>query len=409
MEVSFRCQQPGCTRSYLRKEHLRRHERDHANARPFTCQECPSAFNRRDLLNRHKALNHGDSQRLADKPHPEGSAASKRSKPTDDHSPTPVGEYAAHEAPSSNTASEIWHLDLSSTPAAKLLEATNRRQLEELYFRNFHPHWPILHQQTFQNSAQPPNLSIAVLIAGLWMIGTPETRNEAMSYHDAILTELNRKLFEASVKDYHPKVPVPEFLAEFQALLILIILSTYRGADFCPPGVICHKELFELFDRYGVYDQKKIDMATSNPIHREVYQRLALVHFKVHIHLNYVMVTDYSKFKPLGFFDPQMLQVRAPAPSHIWDNSFIGWSDYEVRTVVGSLFENTADSSRWNELSSVLAWDFTLGMALGCCLASPAEETYPALLQRIGPFLFSHLKDTRIADPGRTSNVEVMI
>lgn len=146
------------------------------------------------MLNRHKALNHGDSQRLTDKPHPEGSAASKRSKPTDDHSPTPVADYAANEAQSPDTASEIWHLDLSSTPAAKLLEATNRRQLEELYFRSFHPHWPILHQQTFQNSAQPPNLSIAVLIAGLWLIGTPETRNEAMSYHDAILTELNRKL-----------------------------------------------------------------------------------------------------------------------------------------------------------------------------------------------------------------------
>lgn len=194
----------------------------------------------------------------------------------------------------------------------------------------------------------------------------------------------------------------------------MIILTTYRGADYCPPGIICHKELFELFARYGVYDQKKIDMVTSNPINREVYQRyverhfrrtglladrsnrLALVHFKVHVHLNYVMVTEYTKFKPLGFFDPQILQVRAPAPSHIWDSSVIVWSDYEVRTVVGSLFETNADSSRGTELSSVVAWDFTVGMALGCCLSSPTGESYPALLQRIGPFLFSHLKDKAI-------------
>ncbi|KAJ5673162.1 hypothetical protein N7507_002289 [Penicillium longicatenatum] len=194
MEGSFRCQRPGCTRSYLRKEHLRRHERDHANARPFTCQDCPSTFNRRDLLNRHRVLNHGNLQPSADKPHPEGAAASKRSKPNDDHSTASVGESATSEIPNSNPANEMWYLDLSSTPAEKLLDATNRRQLEELYFGKFHPHWPILHQQTFKNSAQPPTLSIAVLIAGLWMMGTPETRQEAKLYHDAILTELNRKL-----------------------------------------------------------------------------------------------------------------------------------------------------------------------------------------------------------------------
>jgi hypothetical protein len=139
-------------------------------------------------------LNHGNSQPSADKPHPEGAAASKRSKPNDDHSTASVGESATSEIPYSNPANEMWYLDLSSTPAEKLLDATNRRQLEELYFGKFHPHWPILHQKTFKNSAQPPTLSIAVLIAGLWMMGTPETRQEAKLYHDAILTELNRKL-----------------------------------------------------------------------------------------------------------------------------------------------------------------------------------------------------------------------
>jgi len=399
MEVPFRCQRPGCTRTYLRKEHLRRHERDHANARPFTCQACPSTFNRRDLLNRHKALNHGNSQSSADNPHPEGSVARKRGKPSDDPSTAPLGESATSEVLSPTPTSEMWYLDLSSTSAVKLLEDTNRRQLEELYFRDFHPHWPILHQQTFQNSAQPPTLSIAVLLVGLWMMKTPRTRQEAKFFHDAIMVELSQKLFHVSLKEYLPSVPKPEFLAEFQALLIIIILATYRGADY-PPGVIGHKELFQLFQRYGVYDQQKIDMATSNPIHREAYQRLALIQFKVHIHLNSLIVKHHPKFKPLGFFDPRILQVRAPAPSHIWDSNVIMWSDYEIRTLVGSLFEHSADSGRWNELSSVVAFDFTLGMALGCCLTSPAEETYHSLLQRIDPFLFSHLKDTAIADTG---------
>lgn len=149
---------------------------------------------RRDLLNRHKTLNHGDSQRLADPSQSESSAASKRSKLNDDLNTAPVGESATRGIQSTTPAIEIWHLNLCSTPAAKLLEATNRRQLEELYFRKFHPHWPILHLQTFQNSAQPPTLSIAVLIAGLWMTGSPQAMREAKGHHDTILTELNRKL-----------------------------------------------------------------------------------------------------------------------------------------------------------------------------------------------------------------------
>lgn len=45
--MAFKCHHSGCSRSYRRKEHLLRHQKDHSNSRNFACHACPSAFNRR--------------------------------------------------------------------------------------------------------------------------------------------------------------------------------------------------------------------------------------------------------------------------------------------------------------------------------------------------------------------------
>jgi hypothetical protein len=44
-----------CGRSYTRKEHLKRHEQNHAQGVPFRCSQCTKSFYRRDLLERHEA------------------------------------------------------------------------------------------------------------------------------------------------------------------------------------------------------------------------------------------------------------------------------------------------------------------------------------------------------------------
>jgi hypothetical protein len=82
--------------------------------------------------------------------------------------------------------------------------------------------------------------------------------------------------------------PRPEFLAIFQTLMITTILSTYRGADACPPDTvdnkrllrltIYNKRLFRLFVQAGVFDQQKINAENPlDPIAREQYQRYATV------------------------------------------------------------------------------------------------------------------------------------
>ncbi len=70
---------------------------------------------------------------------------------------------------------------------AELAQSSNRKLLEQHYFREFHPHWPILHQNTFQSKTQPEELVQAVLVAGLWMADTAKTRQLAEYHHDMMV------------------------------------------------------------------------------------------------------------------------------------------------------------------------------------------------------------------------------
>ncbi|KAG7406019.1 hypothetical protein Forpe1208_v013685 [Fusarium oxysporum f. sp. rapae] len=67
--------------------------------------------------------------------------------------------------------------------------------------------------------------------------------------------------------------PRAEFLSAFQVLLIALILCTYRGAETFPAALFNSKQLFQLFQSMGVYDQKAIDDRNPSPIIRECYQR----------------------------------------------------------------------------------------------------------------------------------------
>ena len=82
---------------------------------------------------------------------------------------------------------------------AELAQASNRRLLEQLYFRRLHPHWPMLHQNTFQSKTQPEELVQAVLVAGLWMTDTAKARQVAECHHDRMV-EIQCK---NSVKQFH--------------------------------------------------------------------------------------------------------------------------------------------------------------------------------------------------------------
>ncbi|KAH6666604.1 hypothetical protein B0J14DRAFT_603989 [Halenospora varia] len=52
----FRCSHSSCEKTFLRREHLTRHEQGHSPIKPHPCPLCPKAFARSDILNRHMAL-----------------------------------------------------------------------------------------------------------------------------------------------------------------------------------------------------------------------------------------------------------------------------------------------------------------------------------------------------------------
>ncbi|KAF3056760.1 Zinc finger protein [Trichoderma lentiforme] len=379
----FQCQYPSCNRSYLRKEHLSRHQRDHTNLRQFMCHFCHSKFNRRDLLKRHIVLSHSNSSRLT--PRPEYSLRSSLANA--------VGDCLKATAPN-NERCGLWasSQDVPTGPTLLLLETPHQKQLTELYFRNFHGHWPILHQQTFRNTTQPPKVMQAVLTVGLWTVDEPETRSQAGIFHDAILRCLDKDLF--NVKDGYglPRPPRQEYLPDLQAFTISLGLTVYRGIHTFPSSMINGKHLGQLFHGTGVFDQERIDAENLNPVTREQYQRLALALFKIQVHLNSLLVNNLPQFKPFEYLAPRMLNVRVPSPERLWEGDISDlFGGNEGNVLISSMFLDSARSSDYKNLSLVIAWDFTLGMVLGCFLTRHPGETYVALIQRITPFLDFHI------------------
>lgn len=199
MATRFKCRYTDCAKSYIRKEHLTRHEKDHADDRPFGCHLCASSFkrrladdaslnrtmadvaSRRDILSRHLALSHGQSQ----KERPQGISD------TVEDATVKNGETRTRDA-KSHTESRN-KADIIATSVVH--DQTGSRDfLTDLYFDQFHPHWPVLNRQTFSDHPQPPELLDAVHVAGSMMADTPEHRSEVRARHEELLQVINRKL-----------------------------------------------------------------------------------------------------------------------------------------------------------------------------------------------------------------------
>ncbi|KAI5917504.1 hypothetical protein F4810DRAFT_696182 [Camillea tinctor] len=386
-----KCEHPGCTRSYIRREHLFRHARDHANRRPFACRHCSSKFNRKDTLNRHITLNHG------------GSANNSKSNISDDQDATSesISDMLDEATPQLFT-SQVMDLDFSSSPAIHLVQSPNNRQLKKLFFNELHPHWPILHRHTFLTTPQPSGLVQIVLIAGLWLSNDSEAKAQARLYHNWLLNYIEKRLFEIGRDSHRPQSPRPEFLPDLQALLLALILAAYRETECIPLALICNKLLIDIFGGAGVYDQARIDNEEySNKgiecwIIREQYQRLALIHYKLHLYFNSLVAIKFPIFRPSQFLTPQMMNIRIPCSLQFWDASTMastpnGEQSYDSVLQVCNLFSSETTTSSYKRLSEVVAWDFSLGMALGCLLTRQPSESEKAITDRIAPFMFLHL------------------
>ncbi|KAL6407503.1 hypothetical protein AUP68_10335 [Ilyonectria robusta] len=381
--MSFQCPYPGCCRCYVRKEHLSRHQRDHSNLREFTCDHCTASFNRSDILNRHISLTHPSTR--------SGTSEDLNNQRVENADILDTQVEAERESSLFSPEEGIWP-PISSTNAL-FCDTIHRSAVEDVYFQYFHPHWPILHQQTYRNTPQSPDLTRCVLVAGLWMAGTHQ--EEARKQHESLLRCLGHELsMPLQIFKKIPRELGPRNLALLQALLIPLILCTYIGPKTIPLSIIYIKNLFLALENAGIYDQATLDGADLDPIVEEQYRRLVLVHFKTFIHINSTLTEHFAMFKPFEYLHPSKLRVRAPSPLAAWNactNPTTQSSDQQV--LVSDLSKsNVSASLLYSELGPLLAWDFTTGMILGCFISQKSDEKYAAVLKRAQPFLFMHKK-----------------
>ncbi|CRK22170.1 hypothetical protein BN1708_013330, partial [Verticillium longisporum] len=343
--MRFECDYPDCNRSYLRKEHLSRHQRNHANLRSFACAACPATFNRSDLLHRHEALNHGQPADPVDPVVAEGSSgAVTLSGPS-------------NILPKIKESAGPTYLDLSAKSRSELLDDPDRVELQNLYFTKFHTDWPILDKDDFYHTPQPPSLVLSVLVVGMYMKGTPEANSMALKYHEVLIK---------SALHFHCTAAV-------------------TGHIFF--RCMCNKHLFTLLENMGVFDQRRIDAEVSSETHREQYQRLALMQLKLYLHVSTLIIERNAQFTLNSLLSPAKVNVRVPVLGRTKPRDAGGAVRRGPSLLVGSLFAKDADPRNFRDISEIVAWDFALGMALGCYLAREPGETETELIQRTKPFL----------------------
>ncbi|KAK2007299.1 hypothetical protein LZ32DRAFT_56457 [Colletotrichum eremochloae] len=326
--MPYTCDVEGCGRSYLRKEHLTRHRKEHTTAPSFSCPSCGTSFTRGDTLRRHMAL-HGPSApparvaqacipchrtktrcdgqqpvcstcrekgKFCEWPQPLGKSssaspsASSTAPETTPNPITPPGSLApgmsstgmlmpTTMAPTVATTSDI--IDFITLGSQSFLTESMTLQSQIVYFEQFHPQWPLLHRGLYETNVQPRLLVGAVVTVGLWFAGSPQTKDLSKRLHDQLLIETRDKLLDLSQQSRQGLLsPRTDLLPIFQATLIAMILAPYRADESLESVMMTHAMLLELFHTTGVYDQPKINAASVNcghigysSIFREYYQR----------------------------------------------------------------------------------------------------------------------------------------
>ncbi|KAI1140604.1 hypothetical protein F5Y05DRAFT_374157 [Hypoxylon sp. FL0543] len=376
MPGQFTCQYIDCHRTYKRKEHLVRHEKSHGQLRPFRCYECGADFHRNDLLKRHVRLSSKCKAASNEEQRPSLEA------PTNPE-PDP-GSLRTVRIDGPITAASSLRNDIYKGLGPGLAAIADREELERLYFHHFHPHWPLLDEDLFMNAPQPPELVAAVLVAGLWMVSTDPGRPEASNQHDALMQEVTRTLLTEQPQWASPSA---EYLPYFQALIIPLIIFTYRPLDeHFPNALMCNRHLHYILRGAGAYQQTRIDESSSDPAVRQQYQRLALLHYKLFVHNNSLVRSKFPRFEQFDYFQPSSLQVRVPVEGtdplrDDLNSSLI--SDLLDRSCVDNLSRMT--------IAALISWDFSLGMVLACLVTRRKDEDGKSLLRRIEPNLFLYL------------------
>ncbi|KAL0932843.1 C2H2 type zinc finger domain protein [Colletotrichum truncatum] len=460
--MPFTCDHEGCGRSYLRKEHLTRHKKEHAKIPSFECPSCGTKFTRGDTLRRHMVL-HGPSapptrvaqacvschrmktrcdgqQPVCSTCHEKGKSCEwpqPRGKPsslkTVRSSPPSSSLLAAACTPSpdpvilmepmmpgmppagllTQTAMPLGLMtdtDMFDFVSGSMLDEGVRRQLQSVYFEHFHPQWPLLHRESFESTSQPKLLIQAVVTVGLWFSPVPEYKDLAIKFHDHLLKEMGNMLLDMLEESRQGLLsPRSDLLPILQAVLISTILVPYRADKAIENVMMTHAMLLEIFKAIGVYDQQKINTASqlygSNAypwVFRELYQRLAIFQFKIHLVLQAIFITIYPALRISRNAEPAMLKINVPMPLMMWDGPAAQWSgmiptdpellddDEDDILIISKMCDRAILMMDNKPLLPLLSWDRCLGMAIWCwCMKHSQSDR--EFIESIKPFVLEPL------------------
>ncbi|KAL4817718.1 hypothetical protein BDW67DRAFT_174516 [Aspergillus spinulosporus] len=257
----FTCLHPGCTSSYLRKEHLYRHQAQHTGQITSACPFCSRTFARRDTLRRHVRRDHAGPQFQLDSSRAiracQGCRSAKlrcrggipctrcREKGIQCVFDDPAARIGAEDKLEPEANADADHDASASQPNPSRRQDNSQAELQkrqdqaedkspglcpglagaksagkdrtqhwvDLYFTRFHPHWPILHRATFDIAHEPPFLVQTVVMVGLWSnwARTDHSRDKA------------GEKYEPETGDGNPTSQWP--IATYQGILIYLIFS----------------------------------------------------------------------------------------------------------------------------------------------------------------------------------------
>ncbi|KAL4928878.1 Zn(II)2Cys6 transcription factor [Aspergillus undulatus] len=221
----FRCQHPGCSAAYRRKEHLNRHATRHAQTERFPCPHCNSI-----LVRRNKEPPPSRAPKAC-------RACHVRKERCD--SGSPCNRCQRRRITCSRTRQESEIHDESTVPNAQALLSTELvgpvpdtsrwtgQDFIDIYFRDFHPIWPFLHRGTFDVSKEPCILLQSMVMIGLWIQGGQEGRDTAMTFHLKLLSAIQDQRSQWYISESTPcrdsKAPWP--MATYQSILLQCIFA----------------------------------------------------------------------------------------------------------------------------------------------------------------------------------------
>ncbi|KAL4977125.1 hypothetical protein BDW66DRAFT_159161 [Aspergillus desertorum] len=224
----FQCHFSGCNRTYRRKEHLTRHARRHFHTISFACPFCEKSFARNDTLRQHVRGHHKDKEKELSSSRSSRACSYCRSRKSRCHgdgrgpceacsargiecslqnqmvrslaSSSPPHRYAdriesnrSYQHTAEEHCALPTRLNLGSSPglglSSDLAEKSLRRRNQtyiQVYFDKFHPHWPFLHQATFDLDHEPAFLLQSVVMMGLWVVGDEDSQGAARKLHESL-------------------------------------------------------------------------------------------------------------------------------------------------------------------------------------------------------------------------------